>query len=538
MVTITDRHQKGKYLIKQALKILAIINQVDLPIIYKDIGEYLHCPSWETFRYYLKPRSKRHFNPYELSYIANQLIFSFSKFIIRWCEETANNYGYNFSCLSSNVMEFITSLDVSKFPITFSSHNLSQSTNLILNNTEFIRDKVDIIESKISKIEYPIDNQVIQSLINNKLDVYNETSESDIILQKLEYAIDNDLPTDELCQAVGNLRIERSIPLLSRIINNPKCDNHFYSLDALARIGGESATQVLLGSMYSWLIGPNSIYYDKESILFTLSRIGTPRALECIIDIVINPKMEAFFKSPRSLIIFFDNVKNNSAIPFLINALQSNDSEIRYYCTVALGNIHADIAIPHIINLLSDKEPYVHYIVSRTLKNDYKVIQDPCAVQALINSLYNKEARFRKVGLIGLSNISPQLISIEIIRLIRNLIEQDPNGDVVKEAVNTLSVIDHNETFPHLWNLCMDHKFIINPSDNTIDRKETLLESLCDIRFLDDLINNLPQTKSLLDKLSKKHDFHLTPDRLICMPNGSKLTVDGARKEILALSKE
>jgi hypothetical protein len=517
MVTITDRHQKGKNLINQALKILAIINQVDLPIIYKDIGEYLHYPNWETFRYYLKPKSKKQFNPYELSFIANLLIFSFCKFITRWCEDTSKSYGYNFSHFSQHVLDFISGFDVSNFPITLSSQNALNSSKLMLDISQFIRDKVEIIESKFSIFEESLKNQS-NNIVDNSFQIHND--DNNALLEELIYRIENNLPTSDLCITIGNRTIRRAIPLLSQIIDGPIVEDHFYAIHALTKIGGDQATQVIIDSIYKWFARGYSENFDRSLRFWGLARIGTQKALEYVLDIASNPKMETLISTPRMIIIFFQDINNKSALPFLINALQNNDPEIRYYSTVALGNIKSDLAIPYIINLLFDKVSYVRYIAIKIIYYDYEYIQDPDAIKAIIQLLFHPEGRIRRAGLLGLSKIARLLINKDTIELVHQIIERDPDRDVVKEAISTLLVIDHKGTFPYLWDLYL----------NQYSEKETISELLCDIRFLDDMRNNLPQTKNLIDKLTTTIGIHLTPRGLISLPDGQIMTMKNVIK--------
>lgn len=98
-----------------------------------------------------------------------------------------------------------------------------------------------------------------------------------------------------------------------------------------------------------------------------------------------------------------------SAVPFLIDALEDPDADIRRYAAWMLGNIGDERAIPHLTGALKDPDEEVRFHVARNLGK----FEEP-AVPYLLDALKDPDEHVRRyaawiLGVIGDDRAIPAL---------------------------------------------------------------------------------------------------------------------------------
>jgi energy-coupling factor transporter ATP-binding protein EcfA2 len=360
--------------------------------------------------------------------------------------------------------------------------------------------------------------------------------EPEEVIEGLKTAIDKGESIYGFCEAAGELKLEQAVPLLAKTIPNNTYDENILVIEALGNIGGSLALRPLLENKDNLLFDEGSSCIQKL-YLQTLARIGEPEGLQVIIDYSTGPLPEKLGLL-TNLSELLGQVGNPSAVAFLSKALYHSNADVRYYSMIALSNMGCEKAIPVIVDLLSDDKEWIRDRAYWVITRKYEVIKDPAAIASLANALCHPEHRVRDAALIGLRSVPPHAIISAIRMQIRKIIETEPLNYLFDEAVRTYSEIGGAGTARYFWRLLAAGFSESASSEMGKYRMETILFAIRGIKFLPFLIEQLPETRSLINRLCERHGFRVLPNKNILLPEGQELSANRAVKWLMMREKQ
>ena len=143
------------------------------------------------------------------------------------------------------------------------------------------------------------------------------------------------------------------------------------------------------------------------------------------------------------------NIKSDTVVQPLINALKDEDSYVRGSAAEALGNIKSDTAVQPLINALKDEDKHVRGHAAEALGN----IKLDTAVQLLINALKDEDSDVRRsaAGALG------EICTVKNKKQLEDLLESDHEFSV-NTAFEILYEIEKEERSKMI--LFKDEKFL------------------------------------------------------------------------------
>jgi HEAT repeat protein len=148
------------------------------------------------------------------------------------------------------------------------------------------------------------------------------------------------------------------------------------------------------------------------------------------------------------------NIKSVTAVQPLINALKDEDPNVQWRAAKALGNIKPDTAVQLLIKALKDKDSYVRWGTADALGN----IKSDTAVQPLVNVLEDEDSYVRGRVAKALGNIKSDTAVQPLISALK-----DENSYVRWKAAEALGEICTVKNKKQLEDLLLsDHEFSVN----------------------------------------------------------------------------
>ena len=161
---------------------------------------------------------------------------------------------------------------------------------------------------------------------------------------------------------------------------------------ALIRIGPEAIDALVVG-----LSDANPRVREMSASVLGEIREPADRVVPALITVLADP--DENIRVVGSVIL---QRLGEPAVPFLINALNAESSEIRLNAAYALGEIGVplDTILPALIRMLTDREWNVRRLVVRAL-----VTIGPPAVDSLIQALHSEDSDLRRMAERALNDI-------------------------------------------------------------------------------------------------------------------------------------
>ncbi|GAB4550226.1 MAG: hypothetical protein Kow0063_44870 [Anaerolineae bacterium] len=239
---------------------------------------------------------------------------------------------------------------------------------------------------------------------------------SDVALTELQWAVERGRSLAELCAALGELREERSVPLLVSALR----DNHFSRtaiITALGKIGGVEATRALVDLWHHWVEAGIATHY-REQVLQALAQHNEPPAVQTFIEAATHPNVG--WSERIKALGYLRRVRNPAAVEVLIEVLSHEDVEVRQATAEALWGIGTDStatekAILEMLAMAGNESLGTREAALEALNQSLREIQDPHKVKALARKLSSIDAEVRKTAFAGLERLLTSLVANEIL---------------------------------------------------------------------------------------------------------------------------
>ncbi len=160
-------------------------------------------------------------------------------------------------------------------------------------------------------------------------------------------------------EAIGKIGDRRAVePLLTRL-NNPACALKPFIINALGEIGSERAAEGLMAFLYS----EKKDSPIREKVKQNISKTGAD-AVPVLVRFLAFKEWEIRNFAVETLVRI-----GSPSVPHLIDALKSNNGDLKLHAAGLLGRIKDSRAVEALMPLLEDNNSQVRFTVGNALRN-------------------------------------------------------------------------------------------------------------------------------------------------------------------------
>ena len=217
-------------------------------------------------------------------------------------------------------------------------------------------------------------------------------------------------------EALGQLRNARALPALIDMLKSPEWELRWSATEAIGRIDASKAVEHLLPLLQDsdgyvcraavealghsgdsrtiphLLLAMNSKKpYLQQAAAKALGQVGKSMTVPYILKAIKEEDQE---HTPTDLEAALRYISDTSVIPFLLDALQDEASQVRRVAVETLGHLGAVEAGPHLITLLKDTDDRVRRAAVQVLGK----IRETNAIVPLIQALNDKNRHIRQTA--------------------------------------------------------------------------------------------------------------------------------------------
>jgi HEAT repeat protein len=225
--------------------------------------------------------------------------------------------------------------------------------------------------------------------------------------------------------ALGKSRDKESIRLLIDIMENKKEVEWLRGCAAIAlgRISGEEVTAPLIA-----ILGDESPLVTRTAIL-ALCDVGSKQAVPALEAIMDNPLKKDLHPLTVNVL---KEINGNEAVPILLKALDSPDTQVKRNAALALGDLRSKAAVLTFIRLMGESDECLRAIAASSLG----LIGDNQGVEILIKALNDREETVRAIAASSLGYLGEKKALGPLEKA-----SQDKNETVRKQAAAALAKI-------------------------------------------------------------------------------------------------
>ena len=403
---------------------------------------------------------------------------------------------------------------------------------------------------KMAKVED--DFHRIEAIIN--LLYLTEPSAIGLAINEIEHALIENGYFGRLCAALYDIPIDRNNSRLLFVLWDAMMKGVGQGENAAFNVITHLDYTVLLDDIIDrlrvWGTRQGS-QFIRGYLFELLSRVGTPRAVEAIIQFALPTASENYFAKSEA-VRFLSIVRNLSAIETLLQALLNSSEEVRYGALYALTQMDDENIIPYTIPLVSDKNESVVYTAFQTLQQ-LSPLSNLRIAQSTITHLQNQNPNLRRAALMVLEKSPAKIATRELLIRIEQILMNDEEVQVRRQAMITLGRLGKERSQDVLIGLIQggangissieiaqvlleigDGRIAGTLNDILKDTDRELWHQLVQPRFLCGLIAKLPRTKPLIIAFCLKYNVHIMIDGTVIDSNDLKFPCEEFQERMLS----
>jgi HEAT repeat protein len=182
----------------------------------------------------------------------------------------------------------------------------------------------------------------------NKLAVLADISSPNALLDMVKNTqLDRDIRVT-LCWLLGNLKVKGAKPVLIALLDDIDDTVQHQAVIALGQLRSKHAIRPLLS-----LVATSTDVITRKLAVYALGEIGNGRVLDFLLSILTNPNENPEVRGQIAEAIGVLDAEKAS-LPVLLNLLNDDSAEVRFWAIYALGELGDNDVIPSLEALVND----------------------------------------------------------------------------------------------------------------------------------------------------------------------------------------
>ncbi|MFN8670564.1 MAG: HEAT repeat domain-containing protein [Candidatus Sericytochromatia bacterium] len=199
------------------------------------------------------------------------------------------------------------------------------------------------------------------------------------------------------CNILGDIRDQVSVEALLTLLTDDESNVRFAAYEAIGKIGSKEATLPLLQYLYSNQDNP----WEQFPLIITLGQLQDERCLVPLLQLAENEMLK------QPVLQAISNIADERAIPYIIDALHTQDEYIQHICMLIIKTMKDriednNIRKRNLINIISS------YLETKDKKNIDLII-------SVLDNLLNHEEYSIKIGCVFLLSIIATNNAVKVI---------------------------------------------------------------------------------------------------------------------------